>query len=614
MMMVRGRLILALLALVMAGASALVAGERVVVSLTGFCETELKSAGFELRSPVVLHIKALGAGGDAGWKNDSDRLFAYGWIIDATTRQPVWKMSNENTTRSRDDRSFDGEVRLDKGSYEAYFTVPVFAHHTVFTHINTNIDHRGSSLFGNRNRGWFYKFFEDWFGEDVSRDWKKRCSSWGMEISVQETTAPISTFTPPRQLPRVLVSAIGLGEQEHIRKGFSLVRSTPVTVYAIGEGVGKGDLVDYGWIVDAATRKRVWEMDWKNLRHAGGAEKNLVAAEEIHLHAGDYVLYYVTDDSHSPADWNDSPPYDPMHWGITLSARDSESEKNFTGKPYAEITNPIVAITKVGDNESKSAGFTLRKDARLRVYALGERVQSRRQMVDYGFIMDARTRSKVWTMDVDKSYHAGGASKNRYVDEIISLPAGNYVVVYNSDDSHAYGDWNASPPFDQENYGITVMGAGDGFSPAIVERYVEQRDKNILAQIVTVRNDEERTERFRVDSPTRVRVYALGEGMSRQLYDYGWIEDARTGERVWEMTYGMTFHAGGNRKNRKVNTTMMLDKGEYILHYVSDDSHCYNSWNVDPPDDQEYWGITVYRDTGEIPGVPKPPSPPRPGG
>ena len=83
------------------------------------------------------------------------------------------------------------------------------------------------------------------------------------------------------------------------------------------------------------------------------------------------------------------------------------------------------------------------------------------------------------------------------------------------------------------------------------------------------------------------------------MVDYGWIENAKSGEVVWEMTYGMTFHAGGARKNRVVNTTILLDKGEYRLRYVSDDSHSYNDWNSDPPDDPTMWGITLYNDENQ---------------
>jgi hypothetical protein len=229
-------------------------------------------------------------------------------------------------------------------------------------------------------------------------------------------------------------------------------------------------------------------------------------------------------------------------------------------------------------------------------------------MADYGYVTDAKTRNKVWTMDVERTSHAGGASKNRLVDEIIDLPKGSYIVTYVTDDSHSYGNWNDDPPCDQDHYGITLMGVGERFDSALVTKYVEERDKSIVAQIIRVGNDEDRTERFSLDRTTRIRIYAIGEGQNREMVDYGWIEDAKTGLVVWEMTYGMTFHAGGGRKNRSVNTALLLEKGDYRLRYRSDDSHSYSDWNTDPPDDQQYWGITVYRD--EVPVRPEIPQAP----
>jgi hypothetical protein len=52
--------------------------------------------------------------------------------------------------------------------------------------------------------------------------------------------------------------------------------------------------------------------------------------------------------------------------------------------------------------------------------------------------------------------HAGGASKNRLADELISLPRGTYTLRFKTDDSHAYGHWNDDPPWDPEHYGLTV--------------------------------------------------------------------------------------------------------------------------------------------------------------
>ena len=112
--------------------------------------------------------------------------------------------------------------------------------------------------------------------------------------------------------------------------------------------------------------------------------------------------------------------------------------------------------------------------------------------------------------------------------------------------------------------------------------------------------------------PFEIESFSPTQRPHRESLDYGWIEDARTGTTAWEMTYSMTFYAGGGRKNRVVNTTIVLDKGEYTLRYKSDDSHSYNNWNVDPPEDPEYWGITLFRDEGSgRPPVPDlPPEPP----
>ena len=418
----------------------------------------------------------------------------------------------------------------------------------------------------------------------------------------------ITPFTPPKPRENIVLSAVGLGDLQLVRDGFTLTDPVTLKIDALGEESNDGEMADYGWIESTSDRKRVWEMTLNNTSPAGGASKNVECRDEVTLPKGGYVLYYVTDGTHSEADWNTEPPYDPLNWGITLAVSSEKEKKNFRPFAYDEDQNLIVGLTKVRDNEYRTEGFTLKQPAKVRIYAFGERNNSRRSMADYGFIMDAKTRSKVWTMDLDRSYHAGGGAKNRFFDEVISLPAGSYVASYQTDDSHAYDEWNVDPPFDPERYGLSVLGAGEKFDPAIVGKYVEARDKNLIAQIVRVGDDVDKAETFTLPRTTRVRIYAIGEGRDREMYDYGWIEDAKTGNVIWEMTYNMTFYAGGGRKNRLVNTTIMLDKGTYRLRWRSDDSHSYGNWNVDPPDDQQYWGITLYKDEGpDRPPIPPPP-------
>jgi hypothetical protein len=112
---------------------------------------------------------------------------------------------------------------------------------------------------------------------------------------------------------------------------------------------------------------------------------------------------------------------------------------------------------------------------------------------------------------------------------------------------------------------------------------------------VRVGDDESLRKPFTLDRESPIRIYALGESSGRTLADRGWIEDAKTGRTVWEMTYGATEPAGGADKNRRFAGVVTLPAGAYVLRFETDDSHAFGAWNANPPDDPEMWGITVYR-------------------
>lgn len=581
------------------------AGEQSIVSLRDFRSTELKKAGIRVPHPVTLHLKALGAGDRSRWFSRNGGLFASAWIINAKTRTVVWEMSEANTSTLGDDRSCDQELRLERGAYEVYFAAPIFAYKSWTSHFVANIDHRKKPLFKKDDESNGISFFKGWWSDDLPEIWEKRSGNWGIDIFAGDRDASsLQSFTPLFEQPNLVFQTTGVGDRTVIKQGITVLEPTSINLYALGEGRGDLELLDFGWIVNANTRNRVWEMTPQNTHHAGGADKNIMTSTSVSLEKGDYVLYYVTDDSHSPADWNAFPPSDPLQWGITLFTNTETDKKNLRLFDYKESDHVIVNITKVGDDEYRQEGFALKEPGRIRVYAIGERTGSTRTLVDYGYIMDARTRARVWTMDLDRCNQAGGDSKNVFVDEVITLPKGTYLVIYKTDDSHSYPEWNAGPPFDEGHYGITLTGTGKGFRPEIVSKVVEERGMGAVAQIISVGDDADRIEKFRLDRTRKIRIYAIGEGQKRSMVDYGWIENRKSGTIVWEMRYGVTFHAGGARKNRMVNTTITLERGEYALHYVSDDSHSYSSWNEEPPDDQQYWGITLYEDEADAPLAP----------
>jgi hypothetical protein len=567
------------------------AGERTIVSLRDFESEELKSAGFTLVGDATLKIRALGDGID-NKKMTELGMFAYGWIIDAASREPVWVMDLRNTDRVKKGREFDGSIDLPKGSYEVYFAAYAFGGSTWFSNFYINIDRRRANVYVDGKKKGVFDWFQDWFGDDTEQEWVEKARAWGIDLMVNDNVST-STFKAPMERKNILFKSVGVGEKAKIRTGLHVKEPVTIGFYCLGEQADDRHIADGGWLINRSTRERVCSLERRYGSSAGGAKKNIKFDGKVALQPGDYILTYMTDDSHSSPDWNAAPPYDPLNYGVTVYLTRAEDAGKITVTAGDEKEPSLVRLVGVGDDETRSATFTLKKTSSLRIYALGERVYSRRQMADYGWIINARTREKVWTMDAEHTEPAGGDEKNRMADEIISLPAGTYTVFFTTDDSHAYGDWNSDPPMDEDHWGITIYGADRNFDPANFVAGGDDRQAGIIAQINRVGDSQNRRSTFEIKKPTQVRIYALGEGQNHDMYDYGWIEDA-SGRVIWEMTYAMTFHAGGGKKNRMVDTKMMLGPGTYTLRYRTDDSHAFNDWNTDPPEDPTMWGITLF--------------------
>jgi len=116
----------------------------------------------------------------------------------------------------------------------------------------------------------------------------------------------------------------------------------------------------------------------------------------------------------------------------------------------------------------------------------------------------------------------------------------------------------------------------------------------VIAKIVEVLDNEDKSVAFSLAKSEDVRIFAIGEGQPGEMFDYGWIEDVDKGSRVWEMQEPRTTHAGGADKNRKIDAVITLPAGNYKLRYKSDDSHAFDHWNSMPPD-INFWGIAVYK-------------------
>ena len=525
--------------------------------------------GFSLSEKATIKITGEGAVFDR-W---DDYMVYYGWILNSDTREVVWHLMEDYYSWKDDDGIFDidTDVTLDKGDYEVYFAA-----------MN---DNDGIRSFGD--------VLDAIFGGGSSRYDRKYRDRLYMNLSVDSGVMKVNDGTEviDQMADDAIVSFIRMRDDEYVQKGFTLSAETKIQIYGLGEG-RSSDTFDYGWIYDVRTSKRVWTMNSRFAEHAGGGEKNYLVDEEITLPAGTYMVYYVTDGSHSFEEWNVLPPNDPQFWGITLWAVSKDDLTNV--KPYtsADVAEPVVELTRIRDDRIVSKGIALEKGMDVRILCLGE--EGGNDMADYGWIVDADTRATVWEMRSRNTEHAGGASKNRMIDRIIHLDKGNYIVYYATDGSHSYNDWNSTPPFDKNRWGITIWTVKED-DAKFVNSFDENnyKSENIIAQIVKVRDDDYIKDYFTLKKDTKVHIIAIGEGTSYHMVDYGWIKNDDTRRVVWEMTYRQTEHAGGAKKNRIFNDTILLPAGEYTLYYETDGSHSYRDWNDTPPQNPEMYGITL---------------------
>jgi len=561
----------------------LIQAEDKILELSNLDSRDITYAGFVLDQDKNVHIRAVGAGAKRELRrvknsyDDETNMFAYAWILNSKTREMVWRMDIDNTERDRStewNRIFDEDVSLKKGEYEVYFS-------NTFSNIFGWGE--GYITFGRIMKK---IFSDDDLWEEDSEDWKVEIEYVDRILDRQDINAKIEELKD-----HAIINMTDMRDEDSSSQGITITKPLKVEIYAAGEGF-KREMYDYGWIIDAQTREKIWSMREGGSEHGGGAAKNLVSRERITLKPGDYLFYYRTDDSHSYEEWNSNPPYDPHFWGLTVWPADKKDASDYYTKYSEKRQKAIVDITRVGDFAYIEKGLLINKPSKIRIYALGEGDED--EMFDYGWISDADDGDIVWKMRYRKTRHAGGADKNRCFDGVIDLDEGRYLVHYQSDDSHSYEDWNSSKPDDPEKWGISIYPVGK-FTHAEHVKLSKLEPKGVLASLVRVGDDERLRKQFSIDERTRVRIYCIGEGDEDELYDYGWLENMDTGERVWKMRYRNTKRAGGAEKNRTADTVLTLEPGTYRVHYRSDDSHSFNRWNSAEPRDERNWGITIYQ-------------------
>ncbi len=567
---------------------------------------------FRVAQPARVALEAVGSF-EADEDSESRSLAAYGWILRREDRAVVWDMHSSPLRRQGNTLALATDtVALSPGVYDAYFT-----------------------SYGNRDDSPLGLSFLDGlldFSSDDRHEWRGDADQWRFVARPLGDSAAERVYLdaeapafPPGEETLLWTSAPMEG-RETAEYMFRAMRPAQVRVYAVGEIDGKR--MDYGWIEEAFTGERAWDMRRGNTEPAGGWDVNRLFEGTVSLAPGLYRTVFRTDPRQNYEDWVRNPPFDPAAWGVSLFAAAPEAVEPFD---LWQDSEPFIRIHRVGDDERHVSRFRVRSPTRIAVDALGEMGDDDRY--DYATIAAGPSERVLWDMTTEHALPAAGYDNWRAL-AFLDLSPGTYTVTYQSDGSHSYDGWLHGEPEHPERWGVALFQVDDDLAAievleadrqAPVAAPVSEGDSAVsavatapvapaapenrpppqplaptgaLVDLTGLGNREHRSASFTFDGEGFLRIQAVGEASLSGQYDYGWIQHAATGETVWEMTWQNTIPAGGDARNRMFRGTLSLPGGAYIAHFQTDFSHAYGDFGDIPPDEPEAWGIRVFVSAG----------------
>lgn len=549
---------------------------------------EVRHAAFEVTAPVRLAVAAVGS-----FEGDTT-LGATAWIVRRDSGALVWRMDPKRVARGRGTLATAADtLAFAPGVYDAYYaafgdplTRPAEEDEGGFLdHLTDLVTRGGRAWHGDADRWRFHVTA----AAEAERDHARRLDADARD-AVEDVPAG----------PGVVWATGPVGDYETREYVFEVTAPAAVRLRATGEVRG-GRVRDGAALVRLVGADTVWAMTPRNTAPAGGSVMNRRADTTLALAPGLYRAVYFTDDEHAYDVWAANPPYVPTAWGLTVTT--DAPDRVAALDPWGHLPR-IASFSCVGTDEQREDTFVLPDTTHVLLAALGEIIGS--TAYDYAVLLRQRpgggSPEEVWAMSDENTRPAGGASKNREAEVILALDPATYTLRYVTDGSHDCSDFNDEAPPHPDRWGATLFALDPAFDVSRVTRPEPVTgapigDGEVLVQITRVGDDAAREASFSLDAPTDVRVYAVGEMVPSQAYDYGWIED-EGGDTVWEMTRDNTRWAGGSQKNRLFDGTVSLGPGAYTAHYETDGSHAYGDWDQPPPNDPEAWGITIWRERG----------------
>ncbi len=148
----------------------------------------------------------------------------------------------------------------------------------------------------------------------------------------------------------------------------------------------------------------------------------------------------------------------------------------------------ISEIKNVGDNQNLTQKFSVLKTADYLIVSAGEGSFGDSLTADHGWLESANGK-EIWTgADFRKSYHLGGALKNRIRIDIVKLNPGQYSLRYISDATHSYEKWNAEPAYDRDFWGIRIYELKTSKEISDIKSYIKEAEENKFVKGTNIRS------------------------------------------------------------------------------------------------------------------------------
>lgn len=392
--------------------------------------------------------------------------------------------------------------------------------------------------------------------------------------------------------PSGLVVFHNLKADELYHRAFELEQSARLSIEATGsfertpgsEALPPLDV--YGWIVRRSDRQPAWQMQADQALHERGTLANV--ADTLDFDAGIYDVYFT---SYGNAfSGNDTWRRDRNRWQMVVRTV-AGGPAHYLDASFKEArpAGPTVVWTSAPAEGHTTATFPfeVRQTTPIHLYAVGELADH--QARDYGWIEDASTGERVWTMTYADTEPAGGPDENRRYEGTLTLEPGFYRAGYQTNDRHHASRWRANPPLDPAAWGLTLRAD----PPDAIVAFDPWANNTPVLQFSQVTDNAHLTQKFSVTRPVHVVIYSMGEITGHEsVWDYGWLK--RGEETIWKMSAAQSHPAGGDGKNRAEMAFLTLEPGTYTLGYQTDGSHNYGDWNEAKPDHPERWGVTLF--------------------